>query len=452
MDVSGVKFPEKLQMLFQPSRFKVMHGGRGGAKSWGVARALLLMARAKSLRVLCARETQKSISESVHLLLKTQIAEIDKIAPGFADGWVIEKAYIKFPHPDGSMSTFAFEGIKNDPQKIKSYEGVDICWVEEAQSVTKESWDILIPTIRKEEKDDQGNVVSQSEIWITFNPGLKTDETYKRFVLSPPKKAVVVAINWRDNPWFPDVLMDEMLECKAKDFDSYLHVWEGKCKENLEGAVFAKQLRAASAEDRFMVVPYERSKPVYTFWDLGKGDGTAIWFAQMVGFQYRVLDFYENRQEDLDHYIKILQRKPYTYDVHWLPHDAKHKRMGMKRTIAQQLEDTGAKVNIVPKLRKFDQIEAARSIFPLCFFDERRCEAGIDHLRNYRFAVDQSTGQFSNEPVHDEHSHAADAFMGLALALKEPRSKDSHRMKGARRLLTEHSRPGLDSSGLGWMG
>src|SRR6185295_11690826 len=128
---------------------------------------------------------------------------------------------------------FVFTGIRGqDIAKIKSYEGVDICWVEEAQVVSKKSWDVLIPTIRKPD----------SEIWISFNPELDSDETYTRFVARPPDGAIVLKLTYRDNPWFPTVLERERLDLKARDPESYQNVWEGECRSSVEGAIYGKEI------------------------------------------------------------------------------------------------------------------------------------------------------------------------------------------------------------------
>jgi len=181
-----IEVPDKLlPLLNTPARYKVAHGGRGSGKSWTVARMLVLLAASRPLRVLCARETQKSIQESVHRLLKDQIDML-----GLRDAFDVQETRIL----GRNGSDFAFAGIRQQGvTNLKSFEGVDVVWVEEAQVVTRKSWDVLIPTIRK----------PGSEIWITFNPELDSDETYERFVLNPPDGAVVIACNWSDNPWFP---------------------------------------------------------------------------------------------------------------------------------------------------------------------------------------------------------------------------------------------------------
>lgn len=444
-----VEWPEKLQCLFWPQingfpvRYRVLYGGRGGAKSWGIARALVMLAAQRPIRVLCARELQNSIRDSVHKVLSDQIALL-----GLESFYQIEQARIYCPT---TGSEFSFEGIRNNVTKIKSYEGVDICWVEEANKVTKSSWEVLIPTIRKE----------GSEIWVSFNPELETDDTYVRFVLSPPKNAIVQKISWRDNPWFPLVLKQEMLDLRARDRDAYLHVWEGECRKSLEGAVYADELRDCAEEGRICYVPHAPSSTVNLYWDLGRSDSTAIIFEQYVGMQRRIVDFYENRLKSLEHYIHVLRTKKgssnelYEYGICWLPHDAAAKTLGSKKSVQEQLNDAGFRTKIVPRLSKFDGIIAARSIFPTCHFDASRCEKGLLHaLRHYHYEEDVNTETLSREPVHDWSSHAADAFRYMAIASQEG-SVDARGRKVSAALKRHQGilgkLAGLTDS-LGWMG
>lgn len=395
-----VEFPEALEWLFQPSRYKVGYGGRGSAKSWSFARALLIQGAAKPLQILCAREIQKSVADSVHRLLSNQTASM-----GLSDFYEIQNNAIR-----GRNGTeFTFAGLRHNINSLKSVEGTDICWVEEAQTVSKASWQTLIPTIRK----------PGSEIWISFNPELDTDETYTRFVKNPPPDAVVRRINHSDNPWFPDVLRQEMETLRERDHDAYLTVWEGHTRQVLDGAIFASEIRAATRDKRFMRVPVDGAKPVQTFWDLGRADMTSVWFAQQVGFEYRLVDFYQSRGHALGHYLQELQKRGYVYGTCWLPHDAKHELLASDRTIAKQVEDAGFKVQVVPVHRKADQINAARTVFPRCFFDADKCADGLNALRRYRYGVNPETGQYTREPLHDDASHAADAFLGFAMAMTD---------------------------------
>lgn len=408
MSTAKAEFPEKLQFLFQPHRFKVMYGGRGGAKSWGVARALLILAASKPLRILCAREFQNSIKESVHHLLESQIEKI-----GLKSFYEIQNTTIR----GANGSEFIFAGLKNNVTNIKSLEDVDIAWVEEAQTVSKTSWETLTPTIRKDD----------SEIWITFNPQLETDETYQRFVKNPPSDAVVVKINWQDNPWFPAALVNERDEMKARDPDGYQNIWGGNCRVTLDGAIYARELRQAQEEGRIRNVPYDALKQVHTFWDLGHADNTSIWFAQTVGMELRLIDFYTNNQMPITHYVQQLQGKPYIYGIDHLPHDGASKELGTGRSIEEIMRSVGRTVKIVPKLSIVDGINAARTIFNRCYFDEQKCAEGIQSLRHYRYDVDKDTKELSVRPLHDYHSHAADAFRYFAVAIEEDKPASSAR-------------------------
>jgi phage terminase large subunit len=224
-----VQIAKPFKSLFQPARYKIFYGGRGAGKSWVFAQALVLMALQKTMRVLCARELQVSISDSVHKLLSDTIERM-----GVASRFEITRQTIR----SINGTEFIFKGLRHNATEIKSLEGVDVCWVEEGQSVSKESWDLLIPTIRKQ----------SSEIWISFNPGRPDDETYKRFVLEPPDNAVVVKVGYQDNPWFPDTLRKEMEYCRRVSPDDFRHIWEGEPSVLTEAQVF---------KGRYIVEPFE---------------------------------------------------------------------------------------------------------------------------------------------------------------------------------------------------
>jgi phage terminase large subunit len=226
---------------------------------------------------------------------------------------------------------------------------------------------------------------------------------------------------------------------KAKDYDDYMTVWEGHIRMALEGAVYAREMRLAYKEDRITAVPIERAKPVHTFWDLGRGDMTAIWFAQIVGFQYRLLHYYQSHGYGLDHYLAqlegIRQDRGFYYGTHWLPHDADHRLLGAKRTVRQQVEDAGYKVRIVQKLPVHEGINAARSIFGACWFDQEHTAEGLNCLRAYRYDVDDD-GTRSKNPVHDASSHGADGFRYMGVALKDDAPKPKAKPRPARKALS----------------
>ena len=213
--------PEKLQFLVTENwRYKVAWGGRGGMKSWSFARAALFRARRRRQRVLCVREYQNSIQESVHYLLAKQIKML-----GYEDFFQVQQQSIT----GRNGSEFIFKGIRNNPMAIKSTEGIDLCWVEEAQKNSDYSWEILLPTIRE----------SGSEIWIGMNPDLDTDPSYIRFKVNPPPDAKVVKINWQDNPYLPEELRKLKDYQASVDLDAYYHIWEGECRRNSAAQILA---------------------------------------------------------------------------------------------------------------------------------------------------------------------------------------------------------------------
>jgi phage terminase large subunit len=398
------QFPEKLQFLFAPARYKVAYGGRGGAKSWNFARALLIQGAQRPMRVLCARETMKSISESVHRLLSDQIKLL-----GLSDFYTVEKARII----GRNGSEFTFAGLKHNVANIKSAEAVDICWIEEAQSVSRDSWQTLIPTIRKD----------GSEIWASWNPDFEDDYTYELFVKRPPPGAIVRRITYRDNPWFPDVLKQEMEHMRATDPDAYNHVWEGLCISLLASAIYAQELRAVDREGRITRVPYDRSRPVDCYWDLGYGDQTAVWMVQAFPFEYRVIDYIENAAQSIHWYIREMQSRGYVFGTDWIPWDIglHAKLMGGGHSIEELMRQAGRKVRILPKLAVADGINAARTVFPLCWFDAERCDEGIKALRHYRYGEIKTLQHVTREPLHDKASHGADAWRGFAVVAKPPK-------------------------------
>jgi phage terminase large subunit len=401
--IAQAEFPQKLSILFDPARYKVLYGGRGGAKSWGVARALLIIGARKATRILCAREFQTSIKDSVHKLLSDQI-----FAMGLQDFYEITQTAIR-----GKNGTeFSFAGLKNNVANIKSYEGCDIAWVEEAQTTSKMSWNVLIPTIRKE----------GSEIWITFNPELETDETYKRFVVDPPENSIVQRVNWSDNPWFPETLRLEKDALFARDREAYNTIWEGVCRQTVDGAIFAKEMQQAEFEGRITRVPYDPIKPVLAIFDIGWADATACWIIQFVGMETRILRYFEVNQTTISQILAKMQTFGYVYDTLYLPHDAQNKTLAANgRSIEEIVRAAGFNVRIIDRTPITDSINAARTIFPKCYFDRENCHEGLQCLRHYRYDVNPDTGTFSQKPLHDNYSHGADAFRYIGLMINEPK-------------------------------
>jgi phage terminase large subunit len=401
--IAQAEFPEKLSILFDSARYKVLYGGRGGAKSWGIARALLIIGARKTTRILCAREFQTSIRDSVHKLLSDQI-----VAMGLIEFYEITQNSIR-----GKNGTeFSFVGLKNNVANIKSYEGCDIAWIEEAQTTSKLSWNVLIPTIRKE----------NSEIWISFNPELETDETYQRFIVNQPENCIVQRVNWSDNPWFPETLRLEKDSLYNRDREAYNTVWEGVCRQTVDGAIFAKEMQQAEYEQRITRVPYEASKPVHIIFDLGWSDQTAWWVLQWVGMETRLIRYEETNQTTMSQILAKIQTYGYMIDTLWLPHDAQNKTLAAQgKSIEDIVRSAGYNVRILDRVPVMDSINAARTMFNKCYFDRENCHQGLQCLRHYRYDVDADTGNFSQKPLHDGYSHGADAFRYIGLMLNEPK-------------------------------
>ena len=406
--MSEITLPKAYKPLLDKKRHRYYcyKGGRGGSKSESFARALLLLGAQEKCNILCAREFQNSIKESVHGMLEAIINS----SPSLASFYTVLNTEIR-----GANGTqFIFSGLRNKIMSLKSIHNVKYCWVEEAETVSDYSWKILIPSIRGE----------GSEIWISYNPELEDSATNQRFVYNTPGDCYLRHINYDENPYFPDVLRKEMEELKERNYQEYLHVWEGHCKQAVEGAVFANELEKAKAEQRITKVPYVDSIPVDTYWDLGQSDLTSIWFVQQVGYEYRVIDYYQNNGHKFPFYAKIVNDKPYNYRMHWLPHDARNEQQAALESIERQARGLlNNKVSISLKLgkHKADGINAARSIFDQCVFDSEKCTDGISSLRRYHFRVNEETGAVSNEPVHDIYSHGADSFMYFALTTRPPK-------------------------------
>lgn len=403
-------FPPKLNFLFQPARVKVLYGGRGGAKSWGIARALLIIAAQRFVRILCVRQTMKSIEESVHHLLESQIDAL-----GLRGNYVVEKRGITCPE---TGSEFIFDGLQHNVSNIKSKEAIDICWVEEARDVTKHSWDTLIPTIRKDD----------SEIWVSFNPELDTDDTWRRWIIDPPPYAKVVKIGWQDNDWFPATLEMEREQCERTDPRSYPNIWEGVCRPSIEGAIYESELAAMEAGQRLTRVPASPGMPVNTAWDLGFGDGVAVWCWQQVGMEVRVLNYLENQRKAIDWYIRELQQLPYVWGTDYMPWDANGGQANLTgNSIADFARKLGRKVEVLPQGDVDARINALRVLFPIISIDANACADGVSMLRRYEWGstVNKATNERvpRRAPLHNAASHASDALGYMAMALQTPRTK-----------------------------
>lgn len=402
-----LQIPEKFEGFFvKPARYRVAYGGRGSTKSWTFSQMLIIKSMERKRRILCARELQKSIKDSSHKLL---IDTIERM--GVQREFEIGEAFIRHK---ATGSDFIFKGLKHNADEIKSTEGIDICWVEEAHRISAKSMGLLIPTIRKDD----------SEIWFSFNPEDEDDEVYQRFVINtPPARSMILHINWDDNPWFSKELEEERAYDRENKPKEYKHIWEGKIKAALEGAYYAEELAKIRENNQITSVPYDPGHEVHTWWDIGISDYTSIWFVQYIGREVRIIDFYEMNGKGTDFYVKMLKEKDYNYGIHNLPHDANYQQFTLDgRSIYDQFGEMykGAEFKAHKRTHNVNaDIHASRTFIPRCVFDKESCEDGLKALKSYHKKWNEDKNKFEDNPYHDWSSHAADAFRYLAVGYRD---------------------------------
>ena len=404
-----IEVPKEFKVLFDLDsdlRHMVIYGCRALCKGRSVALSLLILGMNKKLRILCTREVQNSIADSVHKLLA------DLISKYKLNTWEVQKDIIRNKQ---TGSEIFFKGLHNNSQSIKSIEGIDIVWVEEAQSVSADSINTLVPTIRK---------TGSRLIW-TFNRLTENDPVWELIVKKADDRTFVQKIN---SDAIESLLSKEIIEEREKmridNPEMFDHVWLGEPMTAKTGSVFGKQLAQARSEGRITKVPYDASTGVYTAWDLGIGDSTVIWFFQVVGREIHFIDHYEGSNEDLGHYISYIQNKPYQYTTHFLPHDSKARELQTGMTRVEFFNNHGIYNIEVLRPTNFslgqDDIDlVARPKFSLCWFDEEKCQRGLECLRAYHYEYDDKNKLLRNKPEHDWSSHSSSAFIYALMAKTE---------------------------------
>lgn len=391
-------------MLFQPSRYKVAYGGRDGGKSWSFARALLALGAEQPLRIGCFREVQRSIKDSVHKLLSDQIEDM-----GLSGLYQVLQTEIR-----GINGTeIVFSGLSSQTRdSIKSFEGLNIAWVEEAQSVSKRSWDILIPTIR----------APQSEIWVSFNPDMDTDDTYQRFIVNQPPGATVVKINYDDNPWKSEALEAERESMRVNAPEDFAHIYGGECRPAIEGAIYFREVSQMRSTGRVCNVPYDPMLKVHVVCDLGFNDFMSLILVQRAASEIRVIRYIEDRQRFVPSYSQELRDLKLNYGTVYLPHDGKATTL-LGPSAYKQFMDLGWEVEIVPDISVEDGIRKAREVFPRVYVDKTLAGDLVSRLGRYRRRVN-AEGQAST-PVHDDESHGADGFRYLSIVADQLQNEAS---------------------------
>lgn len=414
-----IKIPEKLAPLLAGKRYKGAYGGRGGAKSHFFAEMGIIRCLQAPTRMVCIREVQNSIKDSVKQLMTDKI--INMGLEGYFD--ILQD---EIRGKNGSL--IVFKGMQSyNAANIKSLEGFDISWVEEAQTFSQHSLDLLRPTIRK----------PQSELWFSWNPRYKTDAVDRFFRVNPPEDAISVFVNWNDNPWFKDTpLYKDMLADYAKDADKAEHIWGGGYGQ-AQGAILARWVNEADRDGRINNdVNYDAGgAPVIVSCDLGFRDTASFWYWQPVVGGYNVLMYDADHGFDADDWIPRVQNNLADLGcmktpMIWLPHDAKAKTFQSKHTSQEKFSKAfgAGNVRIVPQSRKSDQIEAARDVIKTCAFNRDKCNAGLDGLRAWEYLYNEDAGVFSREPNHNWASHPSDAFAYGCQVVKLPKEK-AHEQK-----------------------
>lgn len=373
-----INIPHAFKEWVDPYRYKIAYGGRGSSKSWSVAQLLVIKSLQKKLRILCCREYQANIGQSVYQLLKDIIYKnrLDKY-------FNVTKNEILCTV---TGSQFIFKGLHHNPYEIKSLEGVDLCWVEEGQSVSRQSWDILIPTIRK----------ANSEIWVTFNPDLETDETYQRFVLHVPENALLRKINYNENPFFPEILRNEMEHCKRTDYEAYLNIWLGECRKYSDAQIF---------KDKFEVLDFETPKNVkFLFgadWGFAKDPSTLIRCFIEDNNLYIDRELYAVGVE-LDQLPNFYRAMPGMEHKKIMADNSRPETINFMKKQGFYIEGAkkwgGSVLDGISIMKSFDKI-----------YIHSRCKHTADEFRFYSYKVDR----LSNEilpVIEDKFNHCIDAI------------------------------------------
>ena len=372
-----VKLPPKLISVFSgEARYRGARGGRGSAKSFNFAKMTAIRGYMEPMKILCCRQQQNSLKDSVFDQIKLAIED----EPWLEAFYDIGESYI-----NGKNGTeYIFRGLKRNAREIKSITGVKICWVEEAEDVTEESWQFLIPTIRE----------ANSEIWVTWNPENETAPTNVRFIHDPPDNAKIIELNWRDNPWFPDVLNEERLSDKRRNSLFYDHIWEGKFLDASGGLFDPSWIRWIKKDD----VP--DGGEVGRFWDLAyseneNADRTAGVISKRMP---------DGRIYQYGHYVGRHQWPVMRQKIIQLAQQDGVRRLRCDSTMSQvgYLNDLQAtrelsRFRIEGKRHSSNKIQNAMPFIS-------RCEAGLVHWVDTPMAREfaKEMGMFSDDCLHDD--------------------------------------------------
>lgn len=367
-------------LLFDHKRYKIAYGGRGSGKTTNFGLSLLLQSLQSCKRILCTREIQKSIKQSVHKLLSDLIRRYE--LPGFT----IKNESIRH----ANSSEFIFAGIKNNVDNIKSLEGIDLCWVEEATKVSKHSWDVLIPTIRKE----------HSEIWISYNPDVETDETHRRFIVNPPPNTSGILVNYDSNPFFPDVLRKEMEYDRRTDFEKYEHIWLGKCQSKTDAQIFRNKYEVTDFDTPPLSKVYENRFFMGADWGFSQDPTTLVRsfiMERKLYIDYEAYGIGVELDEIPQLFDSVPEARKWTIQADCSrPETISHvKRKGFNIVGAEKWP--GSVEDGIEYMRSFEKIIV-----------HTRCPHVIDEMKFYSYKMDKNTGEIL-PIIIDKHNHTIDS-------------------------------------------
>lgn len=416
MTAAQIELPPKLIPVFGGvADIRGAYGGRGSGKTRSFAKMTAVRGYMWSMAgregtILCGRQYMNSLDDSSLEEIKAAIR---------SESWLDAHYEIgeKYIRTKCGRITYRFAGLDRNINSVKSKSRILLCWVDEAEPVTEEAWRVLIPTLREED----------SELWVTWNPELKNSSTHKRFREAKDPRMKVVELNWRDNPRFPAVLDRVRVKDLAERPESYNHVWEGDFKSFIEGAYFADGINKAKEEKRIGRVAPDELITYRAFIDIGgtgaRADAFAMWIAQFVGKEVRVVNHYEVVGQPLSAHVTWLRENGYvpSNTQIWLPHDGSTQDRVHDVSYESALRKAGFAVTVVPNQGKGAakmRIEAVRRVFGRLWFNEATTQGGLEALGWYHEKRDTERN-IGLGPAHDWASHSSDAFGLLAIVAEQ---------------------------------
>ena len=392
MATARIELPEKLIPVFSgPADVRYAHGGRGSGKT----RSFATMAAVRGYKhgmegdsgiILCARQYMNSLEDSSLEEVKRAIED----QPFLADYYEMGDKFIR--SRDGRIS-FSFAGLDRNIASIKSKGRLLLCWVDEAEPVTDEAWSTLVPTLREEWNG------WNAELWVTWNPKRKTAPVERRFRQSDDPLVKGVELNWRDNPLFPAKLERDRQRDMRERPEEYGHIWEGEYVQVVSGAYFAKGLLQAQQENRICKLQPDPLMTIRAYFDIGgtgaRADACAIWIAQVIGKEARLLNYYESVGQPLATHVQWLRSNGYEECMCVLPHDGKAHDKVFNVSYESALRDAGFDVKVIPNMgagAANKRIEAVRRMLSNAWFDDERTLAGREALGWYHEKRDELRG------------------------------------------------------------